>query len=254
MRHESGRSRRDSRQERKGLKSAQARIDEAAEAAGTVPSIIALGRVHHARAALAWTEDDLEGAESAAHDALGLFAEAEHLQGVVDAIERLAALLACLESYAEAARLLGAAQAARDAICYVRFPADVPAFDEAAQRCRVGMDDEAFGSAYAEGLRLELQEAVAYASRGRGSRKRPSTGWASLTPAELDVVRLVAEGLSNADIGKRLFISPRTVQAHLAPRVHQARRHVPDGAGDRSGSTRDRYRLTTPRSTASLRD
>ena len=38
---------------------------------------------------------------------------------------------------------------------------------------------------------------------------------ASLTPAELDVVRLVSEGLGNKDIATRLFVSPRTVQSHL---------------------------------------
>jgi DNA-binding CsgD family transcriptional regulator len=40
-------------------------------------------------------------------------------------------------------------------------------------------------------------------------------GWASLTPAELDVVRLVSEGLGNKEIATRLFISPRTVETHL---------------------------------------
>ena len=50
---------------------------------------------------------------------------------------------------------------------------------------------------------------------GRGQRKRPSSGWASLTPAELDVVRLVREGRGNRDIAARLFVSPRTFQAHL---------------------------------------
>jgi DNA-binding CsgD family transcriptional regulator len=34
-------------------------------------------------------------------------------------------------------------------------------------------------------------------------------------PAELDVVRLVSEGLANSDIATRLFVSPRTVQSHL---------------------------------------
>jgi DNA-binding NarL/FixJ family response regulator len=37
----------------------------------------------------------------------------------------------------------------------------------------------------------------------------------SLAPAELDVIRLLSEGLSNKDIAARLFISPRTVQTHL---------------------------------------
>ena len=50
----------------------------------------------------------------------------------------------------------------------------------------------------------------------RGARKRPQVGWRSLTPTELTVAGLVAEGLSNPRIGERLYISRRTVQAHLA--------------------------------------
>jgi DNA-binding CsgD family transcriptional regulator len=62
---------------------------------------------------------------------------------------------------------------------------------------------------------LSTEEAIAYAQRGSGERKRPSSGWDSLTPAEIDVVRLVGEGLGNKDIAARLFVSPRTVQSHL---------------------------------------
>ena len=49
----------------------------------------------------------------------------------------------------------------------------------------------------------------------RGPRGRPQSGWASLTPAEQAVASLVADGLTNPQIGNRLFISRRTVQAHL---------------------------------------
>lgn len=53
--------------------------------------------------------------------------------------------------------------------------------------------------------------------RGRRvSRGRPAFGWASLTPTEQTVARLVAEGLSNPQIGDRLYVSRRTVQTHLA--------------------------------------
>ncbi|MGH2703661.1 MAG: response regulator transcription factor [Actinomycetota bacterium] len=60
-----------------------------------------------------------------------------------------------------------------------------------------------------------MDDAIAYARRGRGERKRPAYGWHSLTPTEQQVVDLVAEGLTNPQIGERLFVSRRTVQSHL---------------------------------------
>jgi DNA-binding CsgD family transcriptional regulator len=50
----------------------------------------------------------------------------------------------------------------------------------------------------------------------RGPRRRPATGWQALTPAELRVAELVAEGRSNPDIATELFLSRRTVQSHVS--------------------------------------
>jgi DNA-binding CsgD family transcriptional regulator len=83
-------------------------------------------------------------------------------------------------------------------------------------RLRGALGHEAFSALWAEGANLSLDDAVAYARRSRGTRDRPSAGWASLTPTELDVVRLVAEGLTNPEIGSRLFISRATVKTHLS--------------------------------------
>lgn len=80
---------------------------------------------------------------------------------------------------------------------------------------RDALGENEFDTAWAEGAALSIEEATAYALRGCTGRKRASSGWESLTPAELDVVRLVCEGLGNKDIAARLFVSPRTVQAHL---------------------------------------
>jgi DNA-binding CsgD family transcriptional regulator len=70
----------------------------------------------------------------------------------------------------------------------------------------------------ARGLaRAEAALREAGGRRGRrGSRGRPRSGWDSLTPTEHSVAGLVAEGLSNPQIGERLYISSRTVQTHLA--------------------------------------
>ena len=49
----------------------------------------------------------------------------------------------------------------------------------------------------------------------RHRRGRPSFGWEALSEAEGRVVRLVAEGLTNRQIGERLYLSRFTVDAHL---------------------------------------
>ncbi len=96
-----------------------------------------------------------------------------------------------------------------------RYPMYQSGHDAAVATVRDALGQDDFDAAWTEGAALSTEEAIAYAQRGRGERKRPTSGWGSLTPMELDVVRLVREGLGNKDIGARLFISPRTVQTHL---------------------------------------
>ena len=50
----------------------------------------------------------------------------------------------------------------------------------------------------------------------RGQRGRPSSGWQSLTPAETRVVELVAKGLTNPEIARRLYVSRDTVKSHVS--------------------------------------
>ena len=97
----------------------------------------------------------------------------------------------------------------------VRFKIYDAGYQASVTALRDAMGEKDFDSAWAEGAALSTEEAIAYAQRGHGERKRPTSGWESLTPAERDVVRLVSEGLANNDIATRLFVSPRTVQTHL---------------------------------------
>ena len=97
----------------------------------------------------------------------------------------------------------------------VRFKIYDAGYEASVAALRDAWTSNDFDSAWAEGAALSTEEAIAYAQRGRGQRKRPTSGWGSLTPTELDVVRLVSEGLANNDIAARLFVSPRTVQTHL---------------------------------------
>ena len=97
----------------------------------------------------------------------------------------------------------------------VRFKIFDAGYEASVADLRNAMGEKDFESAWAEGAGLSTDEAIAYARRRRGERKRPTSGWASLTPTERDVVGLVSEGLANNDIATRLFVSPRTVQTHL---------------------------------------
>jgi DNA-binding CsgD family transcriptional regulator len=170
-----------------------------------------------ARARVAIAQGEPDQAERDAHDALARAAEDMAYLFIPDILECLAVLAGKASSHLEAARLFGAAFGMRQRMGAVRLKVWDAGYEAAvaALRDTLGEKDFDFDSAWAEGAALSTEEAIAYARRGRGQRKRPSSGWASLTPAELDVVRLVSEGLVNNDIAARLFVSPRTVQTHL---------------------------------------
>ncbi len=160
--------------------------------------------------------DQSDRAEDLHHEALAV--RVEHgVRGLwPDSLDALAGSAARAESFAEAARLLSASDAARSSMGRPRPPLDQPVYDATVAALRAALGGDQYRSAWSEGAALSLDEAVAYATRARGRRARPSTGWASLTPVERDVVRLVAEGLTNPEIGARLFISRATVKTHVS--------------------------------------
>jgi DNA-binding CsgD family transcriptional regulator len=109
-----------------------------------------------------------------------------------------------------------AVQSVREQTGEVHFQIYQAAYDGAVDSLRQAMPQNDFDNAWQEGAQLSTDEVTAYVHRGRGERKRPDSGWESLTPAEHDVVRLVCEVLGNKEVAMRLFVSPRTVQAHLS--------------------------------------
>jgi predicted ATPase/DNA-binding CsgD family transcriptional regulator len=116
----------------------------------------------------------------------------------------------------DAARLLAASDAARARIGHPRPACDREAHAALVASLRSALGDERFAAARAEGAELTLDAAVAHAARSRGPRRRAASGWASLTPAEEQVVALVTEGLPNPEIARRLFVSRATVKTHLS--------------------------------------
>ena len=155
------------------------------------------------RARIGIAEYRREEAGQDAHDALACAASCGAYLPLAGILECLADLAVDTDNQ-QAARLFGAAEACRQRIGLVRFKVHQAGYEASIEALREAMDVHALGAAWAAGSALSTEEAVAYAQRGRGERKRPNTGWDSLTPAEREVVRLVCDGLPSKDIAARL--------------------------------------------------
>jgi len=170
----------------------------------------ALATLLLARAAL-HDRDDVR-AHELAHNALSAAVEWGWDAIAIDALELLGAVAASQQNPDHAARLLGSAEAARANCSVSRVPVEADFWDAIVKDVQASADPAAWRS----GAELSLPAAATYARRGRGTRDRPQHGWASLTETETEIARLAAEGLTNVEIGRRMFVSRSTVKAHLS--------------------------------------
>ena len=167
------------------------------------------------RAVLAAIEATATHDEDRWHDALAIATEHDLRLVGVDALEGLAGVAAAGEAWAECLRLAGAAGRLRDETGYRwRFAFEQRRIDTAIAVATEALGPEA-ATATAEGAAMDWREAASYAGHAHGERKRPSHGWAALTPTEQQVVALVADGLTNPQIAERLLMGRATVKTHL---------------------------------------
>jgi DNA-binding NarL/FixJ family response regulator len=174
----------------------------------------AVGHLGLARALL--LEGDDERAESVTHDALKVLMDNGWRPGVIDALDVVAEVAVFTGQHEHAARLIAAAQKERTTLGLVAFPILRERSERNLASAGAALSTESVERAMQDGGRLSLEEAVAYAQRGRGKHADAKHGWASLSPVERQVVERASHGLSNPDIARELFISRNTVKVYLS--------------------------------------
>jgi len=165
-----------------------------------------------------------------------------------DSLEGMACISAAQGGALRAGRLFGAAQALREgvgALPYQLTPEEESWREPYVAAARSQLGEDSWEEALVKGRAMSLEEAIEYAlSTEEHSATTPSspTGHSSLsyapehpaglTSREIEVLGLVASGMSSPRIAKELYLSPRTVEAHITSIYHKI------GVSSRSAATR----------------
>jgi predicted ATPase/DNA-binding CsgD family transcriptional regulator len=170
---------------------------------------------------------DLTAARSSYQESLTLGQQLSEEWITAFNLEGLAGVAVVQGAYEWAAQLLGAAEALREAIAVPLMPADRASYEQTVHVARARLGASAFASAWQEGRAMTPEQVLA--AQGYVTISLPTpTGSRStlpvmtspsypsgLTAREVEVLRLVAQGLTDAQVAEQLVISPRTVNGHL---------------------------------------
>jgi predicted ATPase/DNA-binding CsgD family transcriptional regulator len=191
---------------------------------GCAHTLIILGRI-------TMHQGDYDRATACYEESLALRQETGEKEGIAAALEGLAAVAGMQGQPVSAARLYGSAESLRNMLGAPLTPIDRSYYEQSVAAVRAQLDEPTFLKAWSEGQTMPLEEAIAAAKQVKAQEhitsasERPpaettststSRGNSSgLTAREIEVLRLVSQGLTTPQIAERLIISSRTADAHL---------------------------------------
>jgi predicted ATPase/DNA-binding CsgD family transcriptional regulator len=158
-------------------------------------------------------------------EGLGLLNELGDRLEIASALDALADAAAQLGLATWAVQLMGAASVLYDALgSFERRKMYLMAYERALAAAHAQLGEQEFASAWEVGRAMTPQQAIAAQDTQQLGQSDPAQhvpaalqrpGLTELTARELDVLRLVAKGLTNAQVAEQLVVSQRTVHAHL---------------------------------------
>ncbi len=170
-------------------------------------------------ALLALAQGVFARAESLGLQALTAAVELDNRHGTVIALDTLASVAAATGRAGRATRLFGATDAARAIMGDFSYATVRRDRERGMRAAQAGLGDVAFEQEWTAGGRLSLEEAAAEARLVELASPSPVLATAGrhtgLDRREMEVLRLVAEGVSNHEIAERLIIAEATVKRHL---------------------------------------
>jgi non-specific serine/threonine protein kinase len=130
-------------------------------------------------------------------------------------LELLAAAVSMQGDYRRAALLFGAAQALREAVGAFVLPLYRAEYDRGVAAARTGLDDTTFQASWSEGRTMTPEDAVEHALGKQEAATASPEDTSLLSAREVEVLGLVAEGMTDPQVAQKLYLSPRTVGQHL---------------------------------------
>jgi predicted ATPase/DNA-binding CsgD family transcriptional regulator len=173
-------------------------------------------------AVLAHVQGDEERAAARYRESLALCWSQSDQWGLTEALTGLGGIAATAGEHQVAVHLFAAAEEVRESIGLTLQQHIRTQYEAAITTTKSALGEAGFEAAWQAGRSLSLEQAVADASvvatakkRATESAPRPSGNISGLTPREIEVIRLLADGRSSREIGDALFISHRTATTHV---------------------------------------